>query len=929
MPTRHDEPLGRETELGVVAAFLDRAASQPSALVLTGPAGIGKTTVWRAAIAEARRRGYRVLVTRAVEAEAELAFAGLADLLGTSFDDVAGALPEAQRVAMAVALQRATDEGSTPPPLAVSLGTVAAIRTLAASSPLLIAVDDLPWLDSPSDRVLDFLMRRVDALPVAFLLAIRTTSGDPEPAIDFAGSVERLMVGPLDIDAIDALLRRDLDLALPRPDLAWVQRESRGNPFFAVELGRALRRSGAKPGIDVPSLPTDETGLIRARLAALPDETRLPLAAIAATSQPTTDLVLAAYADAGPAIEAAVEVGVLDVDGSRLRFSHPLLGSAAHAALHEDEQRRLHERLASVIVDPGERARHLALAATGPDAIVAVELETAAEDATRRGAADSAGELVLMASRLTPSWQASDIQRRVVAAASAFIRAGDPGRARVILEEHIDRIGPGPERADALRVLADVRSSDDWEAKLDTLDRSLEEAGPNPGLRSKILEARSQALLYVLRDADESLANAVEAVAEARRQDDPAVLCSALSTLVFAKLNVGEPLDRVAQDEAIGLADRVEHLRVFQWPAYAVALTEIDFGTLQSADRMLATLHDRAVEFGDWDSLPLIAGSQAYSRYELGRWPEALAFAREAARGSRQNGQGTGLGWALTIQAIVELGLGHDDAVDTLIREIEEVASDVHAAWYVAGVRVLSGLCALDRGDPVAAEREFYRAEEPTVEGGYFGPFLENVLPRRAEALVAAGRPADAITLLARHDDALRRSERPVTAAAALSAKALASASIGDEAGAEAAFTAALRLHDRLGSPFPRGRTLLAYGEALRRARQRGRARAALSEAVAIFDALPAPRWLARAQAELERTGHRAPGAQLSATEQQVADLVAAGRTNREVAEALFMSPHTVEAHLTRIYQSLGLRGRTELAAALRAAPGEQMEGNE
>lgn len=295
-------------------------------------------------------------------------------------------------------------------------------------------------------------------------------------------------------------------------------------------------------------------------------------------------------------------------------------------------------------------------------------------------------------------------------------------------------------------------------------------------------------------------------------------------------------------------------------------------------------------------------------------------MSREAERGARQNGQRAALSWALTRRAMIELRLGNDALIEPLLREILEVASDVRAMHHLADVHVLSGIRAFDRGDAVTAERELRVAGESMVSQGYLGPFRGIVLADWAESLVLAGRPAKATTLIAGHEDDLRRRDAPAALAATLRAKALAAASAGDEAGAEAGFLEALAIHDRVPSPFPRARTLLAQGEALRRARQRGRARDSLVEAVAIFEALPAPRWLARAQAELDRTGHRAPGARLSATEQQVADLVVAGRTNREVAEALFMSPHTVEAHLTRIYQSLGVRGRTELAATLGAA---------
>jgi DNA-binding CsgD family transcriptional regulator len=929
VPTRHDEPIGRESELGAIAGFLDRVETGPFALVLSGPAGIGKSTIWRAAIAEGRRRGYRTLVARGVEAEAELAFAGLADLLEPVLDDVAGALPGAQRLALEVALQRTPDRGTDPSPLAISLGAAAALRQLASAGPVLVAVDDPPWLDGPSARVLDFVVRRVGDLPVGFLPAIRATPQEPVAAIPFAGSIERLVVGPLGIDAVDALLRRDLALALPRPDLAWVHRESRGNPFFALELGRAIERTGARPGLEVAPLATDQEELVRSRLGGLPEGARLPLGVVAATSQPSVDLVLAAYPEAASALDAAVRARVLELDGARLRFSHPLLASGAYSRLDPDERRRLHERLAAAVSDAEQRARHLALASTGPDPIVAVELDTAAEHARRRGAPDTAGELALKARDLTPPSDTADLQRRTLFAAGAFIQAGDPDRARAILEEYIARSERGPALADAVRILADVRSSDDWEAKLELLDRALEEAGSDHGLRSRILEARSQALYFLLRDARESLVNATDAVIDARRQDDPSVLCSALASAMFAQFNVGDEMDPRIREEVMSLADKVERLRVFQWPAFAYALTEVALDRLDSADRTLATLHRRATQLGDWDSLPNITAAHANVAFRMGRWHEARALARDAERGSRQNGQRAALSFALSRLAMIEWRLGNESEAGPIIDETLEVARSVRAVHHEAAVHVLAAMATLDLGDATSAERELRQAGELLLREGYLGPFHQDVLAEWADALVAAGRFEEATTLITDHEAAVRGLERPAVLAGVLRAKALAAAATGDEADAEAAFVEALTLHERVPAPFERARTLLAYGESLRRARQRGRARAALTEASAIFAALPAPRWLARAQAELERTGHRAPGARLSPTEQQVADLVVAGRTNREVAEALFMSPHTVEAHLTRIYQSLGVRGRTELAAALRAATNDHVEGQE
>ena len=388
--------------------------------------------------------------------------------------------------------------------------------------------------------------------------------------------MERLEVGPLDLDAIDALLRRDLDLALPRPDLAWLHRESRGNAFVALELGRAVHKGGSAAG------PGGRVRRDRQRIARAV-ATRRPAGSRPAPAGRRRRHVAAhdsihhrCVPGSGPALDAAVDARVLEIDGSRLRFSHPLLASGAYGRLDEEERRQLHGRLATSTADPEERARHLALATTDPDPIVAAQLDTAAAYARGRGAPEAAGELELHASRLTPPSDATDLQRRVLSAAESFIQAGDPGRARAIFEAHVERSPPGLERADALRLLADVRSGDDWEAKLALLDQALAEAGSNPGLRGRLLEARSQALHFLLRAAGESLANAAEAVTEARRQGDPTVMCSALASAIFAKLNVGGALDHRMRDELMALSDQVEALRVFQWPAFAHALTEVD-----------------------------------------------------------------------------------------------------------------------------------------------------------------------------------------------------------------------------------------------------------------------------------------------------------------------------------------------------------------
>ncbi len=284
--------VGRQPELGGVDAFLDGVAAGSGALVLTGPAGIGKSTIWKATLTAARERGFTTLETRAVEAEAQLAFAGLTDLLDPLATDAAlDRLPPAQRQALEVALQRAAPDGAAPAPLAVPLATLALLRDAAATAPVLLAVDDLPWLDAASSRALAYVMRRLEASRVGVLVAIRADAASAGPADDaLTKPVHRIHVGPLGADAIDAVVQRALDVQLRPPALRRIEAESGGNPFLALEIARAMVRAGAVSSLDVLPLPTEGAALVRHRLEQLPAETMEALAGLAAISQPTLAL---------------------------------------------------------------------------------------------------------------------------------------------------------------------------------------------------------------------------------------------------------------------------------------------------------------------------------------------------------------------------------------------------------------------------------------------------------------------------------------------------------------------------------------------------------------------------------------------------------------------------------------------------------------
>src|SRR4051812_42511890 len=331
--------LGRDEELGRLGAFVDRVALGPEGLVVDGEAGIGKTELWRHTVAAARERGYAVLEARPSEAERELSFAGLSDLLVGLGDEI-GALPAPQRRPLAVALLIEESGGSPPDARAIAIATLELLRRLASRAPLLVAVDDGQWLGPPGAAPLAFALRRLRTERVGALLACR--GGDLKALeLDRFTAPERIDVGPLSLGAVRRLLGERLGVTFPRTTLRRLYERSGGNPFFALELGRALQdRGGAlAPGDELP-VPVDLARLVRERLASRPPETAEPLAAVAALAEPARRLV-----EADGALDPAFAAGVLVLEGGRVRFAHPLLAAAAYEALPPGGRMALHRRL--------------------------------------------------------------------------------------------------------------------------------------------------------------------------------------------------------------------------------------------------------------------------------------------------------------------------------------------------------------------------------------------------------------------------------------------------------------------------------------------------------------------------------------------------------------------------------------------------------
>ena len=453
--------VGRDEELGAIEAFVAGVERGPQALVVAGEAGIGKTVLWRAGVEAARHRYGGVLTCRGVEAEASLSFSGLSELLAPVLDDVTASLAPPRRRALEVALLLVEPGEAAPDAHAIGLAVLDVLRVLAARAPLVVAVDDVQWLDPASAGVLQIALRRLRGERVGVLITVREAPGLSVPieldrCFD-ADRLRRLLVGPLTVGALHHLLKDRVGLDLSRPELVRLNEVTAGNPFFVVELGRELVRTNTRPtAAAVVRVPASLQKLLDDRLARLPTDTGDVLLVVAASARPTVELLAAAHGNKDrvvDALDAAVTEGVIELDDARVRFSHPLHASVCYQQAPPWKRRAVHRALAAAVTDVEERARHLALAVDGPDATVAAELDAAARHATARGATAAGAELFELAAALDPGDAAASRQRRLQAAKRHRL-AGDVERAAAILEQLLTETASGVERADVLFELA-------------------------------------------------------------------------------------------------------------------------------------------------------------------------------------------------------------------------------------------------------------------------------------------------------------------------------------------------------------------------------------------------------------------------------------------------------------------------------------------
>lgn len=905
--------LGREDERATISALLTAAREgRGASLCLVGEPGIGKSTLLQWACDEAT--GLDVVRTTGVESAFDVGYAGLLDVLSPLRQHLDG-VPPGQRAALEGALGWSSEQHEVAHPL-VAAATMTLLSCSAEHSPVLVVVDDLQWVDPEAVHALAFAARRLSHDGVAFLLA-RRDSHEVAEAAD---------VPALRLEGVSATDASRLLVGVAASVVERLVTATAGNPLALLDTVASLTPEQRRGAAELPQPPPLGDRLLQGfagGLAALSEEARRAATLVAASHDATPGPVVEALAIEGIAAEAALdeaaEHGVLVV-GTEVVFRHPLLRGAVWSATSDSDRRSAHRSLALVdFAAPTVRLRHRVAATTGFDDDLSVLVEERWREERGTLGYASASELAEHAARLSSSRSRAAVLR--AAAAEDALVAGDLQRARAM----------------ATRVTAEQEHREAHARALLVLGILEEYAGSVPRSRSLLTEAAECGRGLVRLRALGELAIV------GYRLGDPAAMSSA-ATSMAAEVDSTDPEQQMLADYVQGAAAafggrweecRPSMMRAVQLlesdprlredPRYLVHalsacawLRDIELAAT-FADRRMRTARDT----GALGVLPFALSLLAGGYTVLGDHWAAYAHAGEGVD------LGTELGFVVDVSTSLELMAAqlaargtHEGAAEALseARRLGEVAGVASSAVQIELMTAYAALCRRDFATTISVLEQRLAADEGRLPNG---DYPLGVAPDLVEAYLAVDRQDDAASLARRHADLHLRSDVPVARAWA---QRLLGMTLPDVRAATECFEAALQEHELVPDAYQTGRTRLVYGARLRREGQRRRSREHLRAAEEAFDLVGFDAWAERARDELAATGERArrgPSRDdaLTGQETRVALLVAQGLTNKEIAATLFLSPKTVEHHVTAALRKTGVRRRTELAVALSARP--------
>lgn len=890
--------VGRDSEVRALTQLLaDARTGRGGVLVLRGEAGIGKSALLDEAAA--RAEGMRVARALGVEAESEIAFAGLDQAL--------------RALRLRLPPSAATgDEGSPSERFAVALSALELLSDAADRAPILLLVDDAHWLDRPSADSFQFIGRRLAAEPIALVVGTRDRLFGSSPH----GLPELVLTGLDETSSLRLLAMSGSEVSTSVASELY--RTTDGNPLALRTASHSLTEAQLRGGEPLPPrLPPAESVQLayRSRLEQLSPSVRTAL--MVAVADETGDLAVltAALEAAGiprQSLEEAASGELVRLHRGSLEFSHPLARSAIYEAASPEDRRAAHRALAEAFVDTADSDRrvwHLALAAAGPDEEIAAALEQTARQAIRRGGLGAAATALRRAAELTP--RTADRVQRLGAAAYSARSAGRIDEAIGLAERGLRLTDDPLKRAHLYSIHGDAEYSRVPALATDAYLAAAELLEPiDPG-RAVLMLGSAVACLGPAGH----YRRALRLTEKAERLHDPASDHSTAGLAIALSFS-GRNADAA---EIIATRTADEWLRAFA--DEPILLTEIGFceivaDRIDEAQLILDSVVSKARQGAAVAVLAYALQTMCVAAALTGRWLDVWAYGTEAAALGEEIGVVIDGAWADATLCYIAAAQGREATCWKLAERVDAAARTLDSVELTAVTSSALGLLALGSGDAAAAVDRLEHVSLLARQHGhhhlYGGPWL----PDLAEAYVRAGRRQEAEQLLAGVPEWRPRDALIWGAAADARSRGLL-AGAGDFA---AHFERALELHAKGRNPFERARTELCYGERLRRERQRAEARPHLREAHLTFERLRAEPWAARAAAELKATGmivdHPSgpPAlAELTPHELRVAAIVASGATNKEIASRLFVTQKTVEYHLRSIYRKLGIRSRTEL----------------
>jgi DNA-binding CsgD family transcriptional regulator len=902
--------IGREGLIGEVTGVIQAARrSQGGAVVLRGPAGIGKSSLLAVARSAGTVAGMRVLAAEGVRNESGLAFAGLHQLIRPLLGELAQ-LPGEQAELLRSAFG---DSRAGADRFGIALATLDLLAEAAARQPVLMLADDAQWLDEPTTDVLAFVGRRLAIEPIAMLACIRDGTADP-----FADAeLPAVRVGPLGDDAARALLLASSP-GLPRARQDRLLEVARGNPLALIELPKAA--DDTVPPLtpltrNVPVTAVLERAFTH-RVAALPRPARVLLLAAASDDACTAAEILqvaGAVLDAGLSLhdfQPAVDAHLITIAGSRAAFSHPLVSSAIYQSAPVEERRLVHAALAEIVPAEGDRRLwHRVQASIGVDDRLADELERLAERTAAQGAgavavtaleraADLSSQAGQRADRLLRGAELAAQTGRPAASLELLGREdmsalGLPRRARAMIVQELAEFAPLPD-ADRLPVLvetvADLTESGDVGTAAFLLWKAATKcwrASTSDGQRGQLMDA---ALKLGLPDDD--------------------VLAAAVRACV-APLTCGNDVITALSRAPEGVPDLGTSAQM--------ARAALFVGDYPQAAARAAVGCRGARGQGRLSLVTQLALVHAQAAMWCGNLDEAAAAAAESRRSAADTGQSAWATLARVQEALVDGLRGDYPAAAAQVRQAQQHPELRQDHYAMAGWQRDLGLAALALGEHERALEHLRRVVEPGDPAYHFG-LRYAAVGDLAEAARGAGRLPEVRDLI---EELLRdmSGSTPGLSIAARHARLI----LAPDGRAEAELSVALAA-DLSRWPLARARLLLAHGAWLRRRRRPVAAREPLRAARELFDTLGIVGWSARARAELEAAGEAsqesrpAAWSTLTPQEWQIAQLAAAGLTNSEIGEQLLISRRTVGSHLYHLFPKLGVTARSQLADALCAA---------